>query len=1037
MLDWIVKSSLKFRLVVLAVAAGIIVFGIARFDNISIASLPEFAPPYVEVQTEALGLSAAEVEDLVTVNLEEILTAVPWLQSIRSKSVPSLSSVMLVFERGTDLMRARQVVQERLTGAWALPNVSKPPVMLQPLSVTSRAMMVGLSSDDVSLIDMSVITRWTIKPKLLAVPGVANVAVWGRRARQLQVQVKSDTLRSNGLTLNQIVTATGDALWVSPLSYLEASTAGTGGWIETPNQRLAIQHVQPISTPKDLAQVAIAGASMRLGNVAKVVEEHPLLIGDAVIDGEPGLLLVVEKFPDADARGIVREVNAALAELSQGLPGIEIDASIYQASSFIDTSIDNISTALIIGTVCLVLLLAAFFFEWRAVLISIVAITVSLMAALLVLYLRNANLNLIVISGFLVALGVLVDDAIVNVDNLMRRMRQHRQEGTSTFTSTLILEASAAIRGPLAYATLILALAVMPIFLLRGSSGAFFEPLAVSYLLAIFASLIVALTVTPALTFALYPNRAIQSAQPLAHWLKTSYEATLRRAVGLSGPVVVAGIALLVLGLAITPFLKLSLMPSFKESDIRITLDAAPGTSLPEMHRVFARVSDELEAISGVKKVSAHIGRAETGDQVVNIDSGQIWVNLDPNADSNTILSKIKKLAEGYPGHQVTVESYLDGTLRPVLMESSEAIVVRVEGPQRAILREEAEKVKAAMAKIPGIAELRLEGDVEAPHVEVKVDLEAAGHVGLKPGDIRRAVATNFAGLEVGSLFEQQKVFNVVVWSPPEARNSTTDIIELLIDTPQGGHARLGDVASVRIAPTPVAIDREGVSRRINIRANVAGRPLHAVMSDVEDSLKQIKFPLEHHAVLESDHLERRSAWRSTLAMVLAAMIGMFLLLQACFLSWRWAGLSLLTILGSLAGSVFAILLAGGTAHLGSLFGLLAVLGITTRNGILMITELQNTERYENERLDTSTIVRAAGDRVVPIVMTALGVVLMFLPIAVAGNIAGLEIFWPMAIAIFGGLITSTLLNLFVVPALYARYGSSSEPALNLIGATE
>ena len=589
MLDWIVKSSLKFRLVVLAVAAGIIVFGIARFDNISIASLPEFAPPYVEVQTEALGLSAAEVEDLVTVNLEEILTAVPWLQSIRSKSVPSLSSVMLVFERGTDLMRARQVVQERLTGAWALPNVSKPPVMLQPLSATSRAMMVGLSSDDVSLIDMSVITRWTIKPKLLAVPGVANVAVWGRRARQLQVQVKSDTLRSNGLTLNQIVTATGDALWVSPLSYLEASTAGAGGWIETPNQRLAIQHVQPISTPKDLAQVAIAGASMRLGNVAKVVEEHPLLIGDGVIDGEPGLLLVVEKFPDADARGVVREVNAALAELSQGLPGIEIDASIYQASSFIDTSIDNISTALIIGTVCLVLLLAAFFFEWRAVLISIVAITVSLMAALLVLYLRNANLNLIVISGFLVALGVLVDDAIVNVDNLMRRMRQHRQEGTSTFTSTLILEASAAIRGPLAYATLILALAVMPIFLLRGSSGAFFEPLAVSYLLAIFASLIVALTVTPALTFALYPNRTIQSAQPLAHWLKTSYEATLRRAVGLSGPVVVAGIALLVLGLAITPFLKLSLMPSFKESDIRITLDAAPGTSLPEMHRVFER----------------------------------------------------------------------------------------------------------------------------------------------------------------------------------------------------------------------------------------------------------------------------------------------------------------------------------------------------------------------------------------------------------------------------------------------------------------
>src|SRR5262245_44520479 len=416
MLRSIVQASLKSRFVVLVLATALLVFGVSRLRDTAVDVLPEFSLPYVEIQTEALGLSAEEVEQLITLGMEQdLLNGVPWLDTIRSESLPGLSSITLVFKRGTDLMRARQMVEERLSQAYMLPHVSRPPMMLQPRSATSRVMIVGLSSKSPSPIQVSVLARWTIMPRLKGIPGVANVAIWGQRDRQLQVQVDPDRLHAHGVSLLRVLETTGNALWVSSLSFVEASTPGTGGFIDTANQRLGIRHILPIITPDGLAQIPIEGSTAHLGEVADVVEDHQPLIGDALTKNGSGLLMVIEKFPSANTLEVTRQVEEAFAELLPGLPGMDIDTNIFRPADFIETARHNVGMTVVFGLILVVLLLAAFFFEWRTTLISLVAIPVSVVTAALVLDLTGATLNMIVVTGFLIAIGVVVFDAISNV----------------------------------------------------------------------------------------------------------------------------------------------------------------------------------------------------------------------------------------------------------------------------------------------------------------------------------------------------------------------------------------------------------------------------------------------------------------------------------------------------------------------------------------------------------------------------------------------------------------------------------------------
>jgi Cu/Ag efflux pump CusA len=503
MIRWLVGSSLRFRGLVVVVAAVVMFLGITKLRDAPVDVLPEFGPPTVEIQAEALGLSAVEVEQLVTVPFEQdLLNGVAFLDEIRSESLPGLSRIQLVFEPGTDLYRARQVVNERVAEAQvALPGVSKPPQMLPPRSSTNRVMMIGLSSSAVSLVEMSVLARWVINPRLLAVPGVASVEIWGFRDRQLQVLVDPEQMRDDGVSLAQVIETTGNALWASPLSFVEASVPGTGGFIDTANQRLGVMHVSPIATPEDLAQVRVEDTAYRLGDVAEVVEDHQPLIGDAA--GGSGLLLVVEKFPEANTLAVTRGVEDGIDALRPGLSGIEFNTAVFRPASYIERSIDNLRLALIIAAVLVAVALGAFLFDWRAVVTCAFAIPVSLVVAGLVLYALGETINALVVAGLVAALGLVVYDAVGDVENSARRLRERRDERTGGSAADTILEAALELRGPAGYATLIVALAVAPVFVLEGVAGEFFPKLAVSYLVAVLASMAVALTLTPALTLLL------------------------------------------------------------------------------------------------------------------------------------------------------------------------------------------------------------------------------------------------------------------------------------------------------------------------------------------------------------------------------------------------------------------------------------------------------------------------------------------------------------------------------------------------------
>ncbi len=1030
MIRSIVGTSLRYHFLVITLAVVLVIVGVNQLGSMPVDALPEFSPPFVEIQTEALGLSAQEVEQMITVPMEQdLLAGVAWLDVIRSESVPGLSSVVIYFEPGTDLYRARQMVAERLAqAAIGIPHVSKPPAMIQPTSSANRFMIVGLSSQELSLIEMSVLARWVIGPRLLGVPGVANVSVWGNRDQQLQVLVDPEHLREMGVTLEQVVETTGNSLWVTPLTFLEGSTPGTGGFIESPNQRFGIWHVLPIKSPEDLAQVPIERTALTLGDVSEIVTDHQPLIGDAIKNDSPNLLLVIEKLPGTNILDVTEGVDAALTALRPGFSSIDFDASIYRPATFIERARANLTQALVIAALLVALVLGLLFYGWRAALISLVAIPISMLAAVYVLHLRGQSLNAMVVAGLVIATGLIIDDAVVDVEHIVRRLRQNRLQENPKQVGGVILEASGEIRGTLFFTTLILLLAVLPVFFLEGVSGALFQPLALSYLLAVLAALAVALTITPVLSLWLLTNADLESHEsPLATRLQYSYERLLARTVRSPRFAYAVIVILVVVGLAAFPFLRQDkLLPSFREPYITVRMDGAPGTSRVEMDRIVTRASSELRTIVGVRNVAAHVGRAVTGDQVVGINSAELWVSTDPSADYDATVAAIQETVNGYAGLDREVRTYLQQTLSQPQTLPTGTYTLRMYGNDHQVLRSEVEKVRQAVAGVDGVVDPRALLPLEEPTVEIEVDLIAAQRFGVKPGDVRRAAATLLSGLTVGSLFEEQKVFDVVVWSKPEKRQSLSDINNLLIDTPGGGHVRLGEVANVDIKPAPTVIDREAISPYLDVVFGISGRNVSAVLSDVETAMQNYPFPLEYHAEVQHDYLTQQSTRNGILLSGIIAAIGIFLLLQAASLSWRMALATFLTLPAMLVGGLLAAFLSGSTISTVSLFGLYAVLGIGVRNGLLLVRHYHLLER-DGETFDSDLVLHGSGERFTPMIMTALATGLALLPFVVFGAIPGYEVVHPIAIVILGGLLTTTLLNLFVLPALYLRFGEVSE----------
>jgi CzcA family heavy metal efflux pump len=1020
MLKAIVSWALNMRVLVVAVALALLFVGINATKNAPLDVFPEFAPPLVEVQTEAPGLSTEEVDALVTVPLENSLNGLPFLKTIRSKSVLGLSSVVMIFNTGTDILKARQLVQERLNLAQnRLPAVVKPPVLMAPYSSLSRVLKVGLTSKTLDQMALSELALWTMRPRLMSVPGVANVAIWGQRSRQFQVLVDPQRLRAAGVTLDAITKAAGDAAIIS-----------AGGFVDTPNLRLSVTQLALITTPEDLARTVVEfrnGAPIRLGDVAEVKVGHPPLIGDAVINDGDGILLIVEKQPWGNTLDVTTGVEKVLEEMKPALLGVIIDSTIFRPATFIQLSIDHLTEALWLGCLLVVVVLALFLGDWRTTLISITAIPLSLAIALLLLRWRGETINTMILAGLIIALGEVVDDAIIDVENILRRMRQNALLANPLPKLKVVLDASLEVRSAVVYASVIIVLVFVPVFFLPGLAGTFFKPLALSYILAITASLAVALTLTPALSLMLLKTRpGAHRDALLSRGVKALYRGLLplfaRR----------PWMALLILAVAFTGTgwiwhtqLKEEFLPSFKERDFLMHWLEKPNTSVEASKRITIAAATDLLKVPGVRNQGAHIGRAEVADEVVGPDFTELWISLDPNVEYDATIKKVQAVVDGYPGLTRDLLTFLRERIKEVLTGASASIVVRIFGPDLEQLRTHAAEVGAALKDVRGVSALKVEPQVQVPQITVRLRPENAALHGLTAGQVRQAVTTLISGRKVGEVYQEQRVHDVIVWSVPGVRADYTTLRELLIATPGGGHVRLADVADLAIVPTPNAIKREGASRRIDVTCNVAGRALGDVAREIEQRIGKIPFARGYHPEILGEWAERQAAQSRLGWLALASLAGILVLLYADFQSLRLVLLIALTLPFALIGGVMAAWLGGGVLSLGSLVGFVTVLGIAARNGILLVSHYRHLQNEEGQPFSLDLVLRGSEERLIPILMTAATAALALLPLVLKGDVPGNEIERPLALVILGGLVTSTLLNLFLLPALYARFGAS------------
>jgi multidrug efflux pump subunit AcrB len=995
--------------------------------------VPELASgPVLEVQTEALGLSGKEVEQYVTVPLENnLLDGIMGVWDVRSNSVPGLSSVDLYFEPGTTVLHARQLVQERLTNAFSLPNVSKPPLLIGPLSTSSRVLMIGLTSKSLSGIELSYLARWIVKPRLSGVPGVANVAIFGQQDRQLQVLVDPSALAARGITLQQIIDTAGNSQLVSPLSYLEGAAPGTGGFLDGPNQRLEIRPLLPLGTPRDLAQVPIAGAPGRqpLGGVTTVVEDHQPLIGNGFVGSSPGLVLMIQKLPSASVLGVTTGVERALDELRPALPGVTINSSFFRPATYVSSGLHHMALAGAIGGGLALLLLLAVLGVARAAVVGLVSVTVSLLSALLLLDALGYTLTPLVILGLLVASVVVVDDAVGAAYEIVRRVRA-RGAGDGESIGTLVLDACATLRSPLGYATLIVLLSAAPVFFTKGLTATFVHPMLLAFTLAVLTSALVALTVTPALGMLLFDRgRCRPRDTRIARAAHGVYAAALERALRLPRPALLAVCVLGLAGIAVLPFLRAPAAPSFQDRNVVVAWNGPPGTSLGEMDRITARVLGQLRDLPAVGAVGATLGRAVSADQIVDTSSGQLYVALRPSADYDQALASVQQVVGSVPGMQASVGTYESDVMSGVLAPATHSVDVRVYGEDYAVLGALARQVGAVMSRIGGLGRPQIRMPVQEPNIEVAINDSAALRAGVLPGDARREASTLVSGLAVGNFFEDQAVFDVVVRGAPAVGSNLSAIENMLIDTSGGGHVRLGDIATVSVRPDPVDIQRQAVSRYVDVSANLpggGGGGAAAVRSALRSRLAGIAYPLEYHAEIQGGSPDDPTSHGVLVSYILAAAIGIFLLLQAAFGSWRLALLLFSVIpVGALGGVVVAV--AGGQAEsLAAYAGLLGALAFSARQAMMLADRVRRLQAAAGAPVSRELVARAGADRFGPALGAATVAAAALLPFALLGDTAGNELTHTAAAVMLGGLLTSVLSNLLILPAVQLAFGPAA-----------
>jgi CzcA family heavy metal efflux pump len=1029
MLRALVHFSLKFRGVVIALACVLIGYGIYVSANAKLDVFPNFVQPQVVVQTECPGLAPEQVELLVTVPIESALNGLGEMESLRSESIEGLSIITAIFKESTDIFRARQMLAEILAEtAGELPAGVKSPRMTPLTSSTMDLLKIGLVSDKMSPMELRTFADWTLKPRLLSVPGVAKCSTFGGEVRQLQIQLMPDRLLAYDLSLSDVLAAA------------RVSTGVIGaGFVETSNQRITLQTEGQALTPEVLGEVVVAhtnGFPVRLKDVARVVEAPEPKFGDTRIQGRWGVLMTMSSQYGANTMEVTESLESALAEMKPTLDkaGITLYPRLHRPATFIELSLKNMEHSLALGGILVAVVLFLMLGSVRTACISLTAIPLSLLTAIIVLQKFGVTINTITLGGLAIALGEVVDDSIIDVENIFRRIRERQAResvGPREIFST-VLHASLEVRSSVVFATFIVALIFLPVLTLTGLQGSFFAPLALSYILAIMASLVVALTLTPALASVLF-RKGVRKTEDsfLQRRLKSWYRGVLSFVA--RWPRVIIGAVVVFCALALTRLPSGGeFLPEFREGHFVLQVFATPGTSLPEMLRLGTEISQELLKNQHVDTVSQQVGRAELGEDAWGPHRCEFHVELKPTPgeEQEKLTDEFHNILSKFPGINFEVLTFLGDRISETIAGETQPVVVNVFGDDLDLLDAKAKEVAALLKTVPGNADVRVKSPGGAPRTVVRLQPDRLTQFGFRPVEVLEAVQTAYQGTIVAQTHRGNQIADVAVILEPAYRQDPETIGSLQVHNSHGLRLPLSELAEIFPTTGRFSILHEGARRRQTITCSTRGRDVSTFVDDAKKQVAaKINFPAGTYALFSGAAEAKEKAQQELLLHSSIAAVGILLLLTIVFHNWRNLLLVLANIPFALVGGVLALWLTNlfdpgeGLLTIGSLVGFVTLFGITTRNSIMMISHFEHLVTQEGMTWGPEAVMRGASERLMPILITAIVTALGLLPLALGSGEAGREIEGPMAIVILGGLITSTILNLLILPTLALQFG--------------
>ncbi len=1018
----LLRFSIRFRGIVVALACIVLGYGIYSLQQAKSDVFPEFAPPQADIQTEAPGLAPEQVEVLVTQVLENNLNGLPGLRMLQSGSVQGLSVITVTFEPSTNVYRDRQLVAERLAVASAeLPAGVAPPTMTPLTSSTSIVLVAGLTSKTHSLMDLHTAAQWMIMPRLLAVPGVAKVAVFGGETKSIQIQVHPDALKRFGLSLEDVMAAARKATGVRG-----------AGVIDTANQRIVLETQGQALTPAEIAGTVLrAGttASVTLGNVATVTIAPEPPVGAGAIDGVPAVVLTISEQYEANTPEVTRRLEAAFAELRPTLTkdGIELRDDLFRPANFIAVATGNVRNSLLLGGALVVVVLFLFLFDLRTAAISGIAIPLSLLPAVSVLHFFDITLNTMTLGGLAISIGVVVDDAVVDIENIVRRLRENRRLVKPRPTARVVLDACYEVRSAVVYATVAVVLVAVPVLALPGIAGRLFAPLAISYGLATLASLVVALTVTPAFAMVLLGrSNANPKEPPLIHWSRRRYEKLLRKIALHPGAILTATIFAVATGCAALPFFGSTFLPELKEGHYTVHMTAVPGTSVAESMRLGKIATKVMLGLPEVRSVAQRVGRAELADDTNGTQHSEFEVDLKPISaeEAEAAPAEIRKALSAIPGANFAVNTFLTERIEETLSGYTAPVVVNIFGNDLDLLDRKAQEVAHVLEKLRGAADVQVQSPPGMPQLTIRLRPADLERWGLTPIEVLDAIRTAYQGDKVGQIYDGNRVFPVLVILDQASRSNVTEVADLPLRSAKGVYLHLGQVAYIYESSGRYRVQHQGARRLQTVTANVSGRDVASFVKEAKAEIAaDISFPpgtyVEFHGTAEAQSRSQRALLLNSLM----AGIGIILLLAVITQNGRNLLLVLANLPFAFVGGVIAVFASGGMLSLGSMVGFVALFGITLRNSILMIAHYRDLVEIDGLPWTLDTAVRGAADRLAAISMTSLVTALGVLPLAIGMNDPGREIEGPMAVVLLGGFITSMALNLLVLPTMALRYG--------------